>query len=366
MPGQDEVICGIEGNLGRLTLNRPEALHSLNHAMCSLMVEALLAWRTDDGVKAVWIDHQPETRGFCAGGDIRMLAESSKTDGEEAFAFFRLEYQLNHLIKTYPKPVTAVIDGVTMGGGVGVSVHGDYRIATENTVFAMPETGIALMPDVGGGWFLPRLAGELGTWLAMTGSRLKAADSLAAGIATHYVATDRVDALRAFIAAGIEQGRDTTEAIGEMLGERHEDPGAPVQLDEETLENINRCFTFDSAEEIVAALEEDKNKNGGDSWAAKQLATIAAKSPQTVKIALRQIRLGAQMKDFADNMAMEFDAVCRVVLNKEFQEGVRAVIIDKDNAPQWRYASIAEVPDAEIEAVFEPLPADRAWTPLAF
>ena len=357
---QDEVFCRLEGPLGRLTLNRPGALHSLNFNMCKLMIDALMAWREDDTVKAIWIDHQPETRGFCAGGDIRMLSESGKSDGVEACAFFRLEYQLNHFLKTYPKPVIAVMDGVTMGGGVGISVHGAFRIATENTVFAMPETGIALMPDVGGGWFLPRLDGELGAWLAMTGNRLKAADIFAAGIATHYVSTDRVDAARAHIAEGLSAGKSAAD----LLDEKHQDPGAPVQLDNETRAKIDECFASNRAEEIVEKLEAENSNLGDESWAAKQLATLATKSPQSVKVALKQIRLGGAMSDFADNMAMEYAAVSRIVMNSEFHEGVRAVILDKDNDPKWHYASIADVPDAEIDAVFAPLPADQAWVPL--
>ena len=357
---QDEVFCRLNGPLGRLTLNRPGALHSLNFNMCKLMIDALMAWREDDTVKAIWIDHQPETRGFCAGGDIRMLSESGKSDGVEACAFFRLEYQLNHFLKTYPKPVIAVIDGVTMGGGVGISVHGAFRIATENTVFAMPETGIALMPDVGGGWFLPRLDGELGAWLAMTGNRLKAADSFAAGIATHYVTTDRVDAARAHIAKGLSAGKSPAD----LLDVKHQDPGAPVQLDNETRAKIDECFASNRAEEIVKKLEAEKSNLGDESWAAKQLANLATKSPQSVKVALKQIRMGGAMSDFADNMAMEYAAVSRIVMNSEFHEGVRAVILDKDNDPKWRYASIADVPDAEIDAVFAPLPADQEWAPL--
>ncbi len=366
--GQDEVICRLEAPLGRLTLNRPGALHSLNYNMCALMIDALMAWRSDDTVKAIWIDHQPETRGFCAGGDIRMLSESGQSDGTEACAFFRLEYQLNHLLKTYPKPVFAVMDGVTMGGGVGISVHGAFRIATENTVFAMPETGIALMPDVGGGWFLPRLDGELGAWLAMTGNRLKSADSFAAGIATHYVTTDQLDSVRAHIAEGLAADKNPAD----LLDEKHQDPGAPVQLDSETRAKIDTCFAFNRAEEIVAKLEDEKSKREGaspdassdDLWEAKQLATLATKSPQSVKVALKQIRLGGAMADFADNMAMEYAVVSRIVMDPEFHEGVRAVILDKDNAPKWRYASIADVPDADIDAVFEPLPADKAWVPI--
>lgn len=352
---QPEVICERNGPLGRLTLNRPDALHSLNPNMCQLMINALQAWQHDDSVKAIWIDHQPGTRGFCAGGDIRLLSESGQKDGVEAWAFFRLEYQLNHYLHSYPKPVIAVIDGVTMGGGVGISVHGRYRIATENTTFAMPETGIALMPDVGGGWFLPRLDGEIGTWLAMTGSRLKAADTNAAGIATHYVGSQNIAALMDSVKTCLSENAD----LHACLDAAQENPGEIKQLDDATRNIIDRCFAYDRAEDIIAALTKENSP-----WAEKQLTTMASKSPQSIKIALKQMRLGAAMETFADNMAMEFTAVCRVVIDKEFHEGVRAVIVDKDNAPNWHYASVSDVPDDDVEAVFAPLPEDRQWHPL--
>ncbi|CAN0599900.1 unnamed protein product, partial [Laminaria digitata] len=169
---------------GRVTLTRPKALHALNAPMCDTILAALERWAADPTVHLVMIDHEEETRGFCAGGDIRMLADSGAGDASEARAFFNVEYRMNAALKTFPKPVLAIMDGVTMGGGVGLSVHGSHRVATERTLFAMPETGIGLFPDVGGGWFLPRLSGYLGTWLALTGARLKGADVAAARVAT--------------------------------------------------------------------------------------------------------------------------------------------------------------------------------------
>jgi enoyl-CoA hydratase len=185
-----DVLTSVTGGLARITLNRPEALHALTTHMCRNMAQALLTWRDDDSVRAVVIDHAEGTRGFCAGGDIRVIAESGKTDGREAREFFFTEYRLNHLLFTYPKPVIAIMDGVTMGGGVGISMPAKFRIATERTTYAMPETGIGLFPDVGGGWYLPRKPGQVGMWLALTGARLKAADCIAAGIATHYLPSE--------------------------------------------------------------------------------------------------------------------------------------------------------------------------------
>ena len=196
-----EVITRLEGSVGRITLNRPRALHALNLSMCEAMTAALLAWRDDPAVMSVLVDHAGE-RGFCAGGNIRMIAESGATDASEARAFFLAEYRLNHLMFEYPKPITAIVDGIVMGGGVGISEPADVRIATERTTYAMPETGIGLFPDVGGGWFLPRLPGETGTWLALTGARLKAADTVALGIHTHFVASGSLEALKADLLSG--------------------------------------------------------------------------------------------------------------------------------------------------------------------
>ena len=180
-----EILTRVENGLGVITLNRPKAIHALNKGMCEAMMAALVAWRDDPAVKSVLIDHAGE-RGFCAGGDIRMIAESGAWDASEAKAFFHAEYRLNHLLFDYPRPVTALVDGIVMGGGVGISEPADVRIATERTTYAMPETGIGLFPDVGGGWFLPRLPGQTGVWLALTGARLKAADTVALGIHTHF------------------------------------------------------------------------------------------------------------------------------------------------------------------------------------
>ncbi|MDX2234692.1 MAG: enoyl-CoA hydratase/isomerase family protein [Hyphomonadaceae bacterium] len=350
-----EIIARVEGRLGRLTLNRPAALHALNTPMCVAMTDALLAWRDDPAVTAVLVDHAGGTRGFCAGGDIRMLAESGAADAVEARRFFHAEYRLNHLIHSYPKPYVALIDGVTMGGGVGISVHGAFRVATEATTFAMPETGIGLFPDVGGGWFLPRLPEpEAGTWLALTGARLKGDACVSAGIATHFVPSELLGAARAQI-AGAADTHDPRSAIRSGLDALCEARGAPIVARPGMLAPL---FGFDTAEEIFAALE------AGDDWAREQLAILRAKSPQTLKVALRQLRAGAACATFADVMAMEYRIGSRVVRRHDFLEGVRAVIIDKDNAPQWSPATLAGVTDAMLDEIFAPLPPDEEWTPL--
>jgi len=193
----ETVIVKKQGRAGRITLNRPESLHALNTEMCEIMTEALLSWVNDPEVEFILVDHLVETGGFCAGGDVILLHESGKGDGAVARDFFKTEYRLNTLIKEYPKPYVSMMDGVTMGGGVGISVHGSHRIATDRSLFAMPESGIGLIPDVGGGFFLPRLTGGLGMWLALTGDRLKGADVLAVGVATHYANSEDIADLSA-------------------------------------------------------------------------------------------------------------------------------------------------------------------------
>jgi len=350
MTSEPEILTRLESGVGRITLNRPKALHALNRAMCEAMIEALLAWRDDDAVKSVLIDHAGE-RGFCAGGDIRMIAESGAGDALEAKAFFKVEYRLNHLLFDYPKPVTALVDGIVMGGGVGISEPALVRIATERTTYAMPETGIGLFPDVGGGWFLPRLPGQTGVWLALTGARLKAADTVFLGIHSHYLPSDALDAFRAILAADPAHPVDVADGLETDAGE------PPIEAH---LAAIDRLFVFDTVEEIFSALESD-----GSDWALAQLATLKTKSPQSLKVTLRQLRLGATLPSFADNMAMEYRLGGRVVRTHDFQEGVRAVVIDKDNAPQWSPAGLSGVDEAHLDALFAPLPAGEEWTPLS-
>jgi len=344
-----EVLCRIESGVGRITLNRPRALHALTTGMCETMIDALLIWRHDDAVRCVLIDHGGE-RGFCAGGDIRMLAESGAGDAVEARAFFFTEYRLNHLLFVYSKPVIAVMDGVTMGGGVGLSMPAAVRIATERTTFAMPETGIGLFPDVGGGWFLPRLPGKAGLWLALTGARIKAADCLALGIATHYMPAARVEA---FKTALIEHGGGIAGALAPVIDDAGPAPIAAHQAD------IDRLFGGGSVEAIFTALANDPGP-----WAAAQLETLASKSPQTLKVAFRQLAEGSVLADFADNMAMEYRIGSRVVRMHDFLEGVRAVIVDKDNAPRWDPPTVGSVDEAVLDGIFSPLPPAEDWTPL--
>ncbi len=344
-----EVLVANEGKVGRLTLNRPKALGALTAGMVALMTDALLAWRGDDAVRAVMIDHAGE-RGFCAGGDIRFLADSAAAGGEAARAFFFAEYRLNHLLFIYPKPVIAIMDGITMGGGVGISAPADYRIATERTAFAMPETGIGLFPDVGGGWFLPRLHGSAGVWLALTGARLKAAGCEILGIATDVVPSERLADLKGAVLSD-------PDAVETILAELGADPGHSAMIDHH--DEIDRLFAGPTVEAIVAALKAD-----GGEWALAQRDILAAKSPLSMKVALRQLRAGAALTDFAEDMAMEMRIAARIVVSHDFAEGVRAVIVEKDNRPVWSPPTLDGVTDAMLDAVFAPLPADQEWSPL--
>jgi enoyl-CoA hydratase len=337
-----DVLIRRQGAAGRITLNRPQALHALNEDMCLRMYDALMLWRDDADIQLIVVDHADGTRGFCAGGDIRMLAESGAADGSAAAAFFRAEYRLNALIHDYPKPYVAFMDGITMGGGVGISVHGSHRVATEHTVFAMPETGIGLFPDVGGGWFLPRLGPPLGMWLALTGERLKGGDVAAAGVATHYAESAVVGALKDAVCNG-----DL-----EMLAAMDWDETGSF---EKHLEAIERCFWKTTVEETVAALEEETVGGLSAEWAKAQLAILKTKSPQTLKVAHRQLRIGLQMNTFRDNMRMEYRVANRVVSRHDFQEGVRAVIIEKDNAPKWSPETLAGVTGKMLDEIFAPL-----------
>ncbi|TFW15115.1 enoyl-CoA hydratase/isomerase family protein [Brevundimonas intermedia] len=345
-----EVITRIEAGVGRITLNRPKAIHALNRSMCEAMIAALLEWREDAAVKSVLIDHAGE-RGFCAGGDIRMIADSGASDGVDAKAFFLAEYRLNALMFGYPKPITAIVDGIVMGGGVGISEPADVRIATERTTYAMPETGIGLYPEVGGGWFLPRLPGQTGVWIGLTGARLKAADTVALGIHTHFVPSDGVETLKADLLA--------EAADPAAVAARHAKDAGPAPMTAHR-EAIDRLFAFDAVEDIFAALEAD-----GSDWALTQLATLKTKSPTSLKVTLRHIREGAKAASFGDNMAVEYAVSGRIGATHDFQEGVRAVIVDKDNAPKWSPADLLGVTDATLDALFAPPPDNEKWTPLA-
>ena len=345
-----EVLVRTEAAAGILSLNRPRAIHALTLPMVAAMTAALLAWRDDPAVAVVLIDHA-EGRGFCAGGDITLLRESALGDGGAAGRnFFFAEYRLNHLIMTYPKPVVAFMDGITMGGGVGISGPARYRVATEQTRLAMPESGIGLFPDVGGGWYLSRLAGRLGQYLALTGARLDGSECLWAGLATHYLPAASLAEAKARLVV-------EPEAIGPVLATLAQTP-PPPRIAAHAAE-IAALFASDRYEDVLAALA------AADSdFARTTLESLAGKSPQACKVALRQLATSLTLPDFAANMAMEYRIGGRVLTRPDFAEGVRAVIIDKDHAPRWNPATPEEVSEALLDAIFAPLPTNEEWTPL--
>ena len=341
-----EVLFDIVGKSGVITLNRPDALNALTLNMVRLMKPVLAEWATNDAVEHIVIEGAGE-KGFCAGGDIRALHDWGKAGAPEATGFYREEYQLNRTIKTYPKPYIALIDGIVMGGGVGVSVHGAYRVATERTMFAMPETGIGLLPDVGGTYFLPRLPGQTGAWLVLTGARLRGADSFVAGVATHYTPSDNIDKLKAALSAGGD--------VSAILAAHHVAPeGATLPAQQG---DIDRLFTGDSVANIKAALEADAATGKGE-WAQQQAAAINTKSPTSAAVALRQMRDGIA-QDFDECMRIEMRAVTRIMAQADFYEGVRATILEKDGAPNW-------TPCQDIDAIFAPLGDDDAEDELTF
>jgi enoyl-CoA hydratase len=338
----DELLFEKIGKSGVITLNRPQALNALTLNMVRLMKPVLAAWAANDAIENIIIEGAGE-KGFCAGGDIRALHDWGQAGAPEATGFYREEYQLNRTIKTYQKPYIALIDGITMGGGVGVSVHGSHRVATQRTVFAMPESGIGLLPDVGGTYFLPRLKGETGAFLTLTGARLRGADAYAAGIATHYVDGETIDSLKAALAEGGD--------VDAILAAHHFAPeGASLPSQQADIDSL---FTGDSVVEIIKALKAD----GGD-WALKQAAAIETKSPTSAAVALRQMRDGARA-DFDDCMRIEMRAVTRIMALPDFYEGVRATIIEKTGAPKWSPAAHEDVTAPQIDAIFVPLGEDE-------
>ena len=343
-----DVLITTQDRVGRIRLNRPKALHALTTGMCEVMSEALLRWRNDENVEAIVIDHA-EGRGFCAGGDVVMLARSGNTDAEEAKRFFFAEYRLNQLLFTYPKPTVAIMDGITMGGGVGISLPCDFRIATENTRLAMPETGIGLFPDVGGGWYLPRLPGRVGEFMALTGARLDGAECHYLGLATHFVEQSSLDNM-------VDRIATTPQRVqGPIRAFTTPPPDSKIATN---LPNIAKLFASDRLEDVLAALEGD-----GSDWATSELATLSTKSPLSCKVSLRLLAEGANRANFTEEMRTEYALAGRVVRTHDFREGVRALLIDKTGNPQWDPATPEEVTDEMLDVLFAPLPDSEAWTP---
>jgi len=342
----DDILFKQTGAWGVITLNREKALNALTWDMVKAMRAQLIVWAGDDTVKAVLVKGAGE-RAFCAGGDIRWLHDAAKADPAHASEFFREEYRNNSLIYHYPKPYVALIDGIVMGGGVGISVHGDFRVAGDATLFAMPETGIGLFPDVGGGHFMPRLHDGLGLYYALTGARAKAADCMAAGIATHYAPADKYAELEAALMAA-PLGAHAHGDIETVLDVYAGDPGHAGVND--LRGDVARLFVgHETLASLMAALKAD-----GSTFADEPLKTLVRMSPTSMALTFQQMKRGHRL-DFDDTMKMEFRIVSRVMQGKDFFEGVRAQILDKDREPKWSPASLAALNDDEIAKYFEGL-----------
>ena len=337
----EDVVFEVRGSLGLITLNRPKALNSLTAGMCIAVYDQLKAWEADDTVQVIAVVGAGE-KAFCAGGDVVKVTSSFKEGTTEWQDFFFNEYRMNVAIAECSKPYISFVDGITMGGGVGVSIPGDYWVASEKTLFAMPETGLGLFPDVGGGWFLPRLPGAVGMYLALTGARLKAPDLFALGLASHVVESANTEAalkaLETCVVADVEA----------LLNSFHRDPEpAPIA---EFLPLIDEHFDGHSVEDIIAGLLSDAHE-----WCAKQADILVTKSPMSMKLSFAQLRRGEQMASFRENMAMEYALVNHIMAGHDFAEGVRAILIDKDQAPRWQPARLEDVTDEAVENHFKPL-----------
>ena len=333
----DDILFEKRGRAGFVTLNRPKALNALSFDMVRALARQLTIWQDDPEIAHVVVTGAGD-KAFCAGGDIRSIYDARHAGETEGLgAFFRDEYLLNAQIKAYPKPYIALINGIVMGGGVGVSVHGSHRIGTEKTMFAMPETGIGFFPDVGGTFFLPRMPGKSGVYCALSAGRLKQGDALATGVLTHTIAENSL--------ADLEQCLETAQDIGAALAPYLVQPErGPVS---DNLEVIEDGFSGDTVENILARLEAS-----GNAFAEKAAAQIRSKSPTSVLIAFEQMKRGGGLS-FNDCMKLEYRIVSRILQGSEFYEGIRAVLVDKDQDPKWSPSQFSQVDSADLASYFE-------------
>ncbi|MFV2092981.1 MAG: enoyl-CoA hydratase/isomerase family protein, partial [Hyphomicrobiales bacterium] len=337
-----DILFETRGSVGLITLNRPKALNAVTYAMVCEMPEQLARWARDDAVACVVVRAVPG-RAFSAGGDIRELYAWRQAGDRRLVDFYDIEYRLNRTIKHFPKPYIALIDGIVMGGGVGISIHGSHRLVTKNALFAMPETGIGFFPDVGGTYFLPRCPGRLGHYIGLTGARLGAADMAYAGLATMAVGDDA----EADILSALAAGDPCDKALEEFSQPVGEAPLAALRAD------IDHCFAGGTVDAILERLEADCTP-ANRQWGIDTAASIRAKAPLATRVALRQLNAGAAL-DFDACMALEYRLVNRFMGGSDFFEGVRAAVIDKDRSPRWNPATLAQVSDAMVDDYFAPL-----------
>lgn len=337
--GGDDIIFERKGKAGIVTLNRPKALNALNHSMIKALAKALKAWEKDPQVALVVV--KAEGRAFCAGGDIMHVYEGRK-EGAPPVGFFADEYRLNAHIARFPKPYVSLIDGIVMGGGVGISFHGSHRVMTQNAQFAMPEVGIGFFPDVGGSHLLPDLGGSFGMYLALTGNRIRHGDALWSGLATH---TMEADYLQGLLERLIETG-DADLALREVF------KPASRETDGKMLQSIAAHFSQPSLQQVVESLE---RAAPADAFAAKTLATMRSRSPTSLAVTFRQLAAGSTLS-MDECMRMEFRIVNRMLAGHDFYEGIRAVLVDKGSTPIWHPARLEELDPADVDAYFAPLP----------
>lgn len=344
--GADEVLAQDVGDCGVLVFNRPKALNAVNLNMVTRTYETLLRWEKE---KKLVIAKGAGGKAFCAGGDVRSITLDCKKGGDYGKNLFRTEYLANSLISTYTIPYVALIDGITMGGGLGLSVHGHYRVATEKTLCAMPETAIGLFPDVGGSYFLSRLKGKLGIYLALSGYRLKGVDNLFCGFATHYCPSAEIPR--------IEKEILSTKNPGQVLKPYEKAPeGAKFSL-EPHINRIDSIFSAPTVEEIFQRLEKD-----GSDWAKETLASLRKLCPLSMKITLKQVTLGANLT-LQECLQMEYRLATRSCEGHNFVEGVRALLLDKDQNPKWIPATVEEVTQQMVDDFFAPLDPAKELKP---
>ncbi|MFC4607411.1 enoyl-CoA hydratase/isomerase family protein [Streptomyces maoxianensis] len=339
----DSVLLRTEGRAGYITLNRPRALNALTHAMVRTIDAALAQWEQDESVAVVVISGAGE-RGLCAGGDIRAIHADALAGGNASFAFWRDEYRLNARIARYSKPYVALMDGIVMGGGVGVSAHGGVRIVTERSAVAMPETGIGFVPDVGGTHLLAQAPGELGTHLALTGTAVGAADAMLCGLADHFVPSSRLAELTASL-AGLD---DVAEAVALYA------QAAPEGELARHREWIDECYAAGTVEEIL-----DRLLDYGDPAAKEAAETIVTRSPTSLKVTLAALRRARRLGALEPVLDQEYRVSCAALSSPDLVEGVRAQVIDKDRRPRWSPAELSAVTDADVDRFFAPLGDDE-------
>lgn len=338
-----EINFSNKHHLGLITLNRPQALNALTLNMIKALQQQLLLWQNDNSIQAVVVQAEGE-KAFCAGGDVRWLYEVGLVRKPEQMQFFWHEYRLNHFIHQFSKPYISLMDGITMGGGVGISLHGSYPVATERFVFAMPETGIGFFPDIGASYLLSRCPGQMGIYLGLTGDRISAHDACKLGLVKHVIAANKLQEVLESLMKKDLSG-DAYQRVDVCLQE------FALPVEHATLENqqsaINTCFAQPTVEKILAALREK-----GDEWAVATLRNLEQKAPLSLKVTLAQIQKAKSMS-MAECVKMDYCLVSQFIRDSDFYEGVRALLVDKDKSPHWQPERLALVTDAKVADYFE-------------